>query len=214
MTTKPKLALAGVATVLVTTGFLVGMKGLLPRPEVELSWSIPLASNENYTPRPALPEGAGILFVYIGSLGCPFSNQPTVVKAVQGAMVELANRSDLLGICFTALGVGVDLSTDDGLRHLNMLGQFDEVSTGQGWYNAAVACYVYDVFPGPAATPQVLVAVRHVANESGDRLVTGERVILRKVGTGQIMSWAEGGAKLAGIEQLLDSLASAEQTSG
>ncbi len=99
-------------------------------------------------------------------------------------------------IGIATIGIAKDSVAEQGIRHLRRFGRFDEIMAGRGWRNAGVLRYIYDDFPGPAATPQVLVLRRTLANNVGQWEVLKEEVLVRKVGLMEIRNWVNRGATI------------------
>lgn len=102
---------------------------------------------------------------------------------------------------FVSLGVAVDPGADAGLRHLEGMGPFDEVTAGRGWANAHALRYVWEEWPGIAGTPQIVLIEREMRVERGgpggvSYAAGPERLVLRKAGIGEIDRWRRSGAPI------------------
>jgi hypothetical protein len=128
------------------------------------------------------------VFVFIGSSVCGAANLPYLPDAIAAAKDGVAARAEEDGARLHTIGVARDRSIDAGLEHLRKFGHFDEVAAGAGWGNSAINRYIYETFPGPGVTPQIVVVKREVALGRG--IVSQPRVLVRKVGAAEIRRWA------------------------
>lgn len=173
-------------------GFLLGLRGLLPIPEIR--WRLPARAAE-YAPAHSMNPGPELALVYVGSSTCGWSNVPELPEMIKDLKRELGNRADDLGMSFAAVGVARDMVAADGIRHLEKFGDFDEVMSGRGWANIGVLKYVYgEEGEGPGVTPQVLVVERSLDDAGGHVALGADRVVLRKAGLNEIREWVRIGA--------------------
>ena len=146
------------------------------------------------TPAPARE----IIAVYLGTEGT--DAQSGMVPAVRDMKTALTRQAAASGRRFISRGVSLEASVDAGLRHLALLGAFDEVSVGGNWTNSAVVRYLGGNFgAGTGATiPQVVLLEREVQLVGDTSLVVGpEKEIGRYKGTGEIAAWVRRGAPIA-----------------
>jgi hypothetical protein len=90
-------------------------------------------------------------------------------------------------------------SVEGGLRHLALLGAFDEVSLGGNWTNSAVVRYLGSDMSDHqrALIPQVVLLEREVRRDGPEMLVVGpERELGRYIGAARIAAWVRNGAPL------------------
>lgn len=176
-------------------GFLLGMFGIMPKPDIQFGvrWSVPVLGRESYVPAARSDSGSELVFVFIGSSRCHWSNRPELRSLVGTAILAVRDRSRAQGDGFAAIGIARDVVASEGVAHLAAFGEFDEVMAGRGWLNAGVLHYIYNELPGPAATPQIVVLRRTVVVDNGQRSVTDERVVARKAGVAEIRGWVEDG---------------------
>jgi hypothetical protein len=88
---------------------------------------------------------------------------------------------------------------EGGLRHLALLGPFDEVSLGGNWTNSAVVHYLGSDLSDRqrAVIPQVVLLEREVREDGPRSLVVGpEQEVGRFAGTRDIGAWVRRGAPL------------------
>ncbi|MBW3630223.1 MAG: hypothetical protein KY464_13105 [Gemmatimonadetes bacterium] len=152
-----------------------------------------------YRPAAVTREGTELVLVYIGSSGCVPSNHEDLPGALEQLKVRLRDRADGGRRGFATVGIARDWVVDEGLAHLRKYGSFDEVMAGRNWMNAGVRRYVWEEIPGEASTPQVLVVERAVGDVAARGIqygTQGERLVVRKVGTDEILAWAQQGAPL------------------
>ena len=183
---------------LLVAGFAIGFLGFVPWPDValDIQWSVPAFPRQSYLPDARIDEGEELMLVFVGSSRCHWSSHPELPELVRHAKLAIRSRAENEEMGFAALGIARDVAVHAGLEHLATFGEFDEVMAGRGWLNTGVLQYVYNEFPGRAATPQVVVLRRRVAIEGGQRSIEDEHVILRKVGLTQIRTWVESGMTL------------------
>ena len=136
-----------------------------------------------------------IIAVYVGTEGTD-GGMVDVVREMKTALQRQATSNSYR---FISRGVSLEPSVGGGLRHLALLGSFDEVSLGGNWTNSAVVKYL-----GPdmsdhqrALIPQVIVLERDIQRDGKEMLLVGpEREIGRYIGAGDIASWVRKGAPL------------------
>lgn len=142
-----------------------------------------------------------LLLVYVGSSGCGWSNVgwlPEVVDSIKRGLQERANAA---GYSFGSLGIAVDWSIPDGMRHLAKIGSFDEVAIGNSWQNTSALRYLWQDYPGDASTPQLVLTFRRMLvpiGNGGSRYfaLEEETLLQRVVGAGAIRRWLEEGIPL------------------
>ena len=179
----------------VAVGFVLGLLGFIPIPEVAVDWRLPARAASEYAPALSVNAGEEVAFVFVGSSNCGWSNVRELPNMVKGLKLELRKRAENLGMSFAAVGIARDIIATNGIRHLEKFGDFDEVMSGRGWANIGVLKYVYgDQLSGPAATPQVLVVERSLDDTAGHIALTAERVVARKTGLDEITQWVQSGA--------------------
>jgi hypothetical protein len=135
-----------------------------------------------------------IIAVYLGTEGTD-AGMVTIVRDMKAA---LSHQTAATNREFIARGVSLDPSVDGGIRHLALLGPFDEIAVGGNWTNSAVIRYLGGDIGATRSTaiPQLVLLERDV-NQAGERLqVSPEREIARFVGTKEIGDWVHRGAPL------------------
>lgn len=185
-----QLMLLGSAGFLATTGAMAW--GWLTPPKITVDWQPPGAG---YVPAGLVLPGRELALVFIGSPTCVWSNQDFLPEALEKAKLGLAEQARSSGHSFTAVAAVKSTDFGAGIEFVRRFGQFDEVSVGRGWYNVAILRYVFEKFAANAATPQILVVEREVTGWPS-RGYVGERVLLRKTGSGPIVDWVEAGLPL------------------
>lgn len=178
-------------------GMVLGAMGAIPIPSVDVSWKLPALQKHDYVPEARRDSGEELLFMVIGSSGCRWSNAPELVELVRRAREAVRDEAESRGAGFATQGIAQDNITQLGIEHLEKFGPFDELSVGRGWRNSGLLKYVYGAFPGPAATPQVLVVSRDLVGGGGQWEIANETVLLRLTGLAEIRSWLQGGANVS-----------------
>lgn len=185
------LVLAGIG------GFGLGWdavaSGRIRAPSVDVTWR-PFES-DGYIPSRGVSRGRELALVFVGSPSCVWSSSASLRDAISVAKLRLAFYADSIGWSFAAMAAVNANSTETGARYAGRFGAFDELAVGRGWTNIALLRYVYETFPGPPATPQVVIVTRTVDVEPRRR-IRGERVLLRRVGAKAIADWVAQGAPL------------------
>ena len=185
----------------IIVGFVLGVLGYVPTPRISLDWHLPATVAREYQPARSIASGYELAFVFIGSSNCGWSNVAELPPMVKRLKLLLNNRADDLGMSFAAIGVARDMHAASGVRHLEKFGEFDEVMSGRGWSNIGLQKYVYgDDLAGPAATPQVIVLERSLADRGGHLSLEHERVVVRKTGLDDITAWLNNGASTPSLD--------------
>lgn len=184
-------------------GFGLSSLGLLPIPDVTVGWTVPLPSSGDYVPSGSARPGEEIVLVYVGSSTCPWSNLPELPGLVRAMKSDFDSRVLKRGKSFVTLGIARDRLAADGLEHLAKFGAFDEVMAGSSWANTGIQHFVYGdrEIAGPAATPQVVLLSRRLADPSGHLSIEDERVLLRKTGFEAIREWAANGLPVPELDR-------------
>lgn len=145
----------------------------------------PLAA---YRPAP-LRSGTEVLMVLIGSSGCAGTAAPGLPEAVARVKTALRSKAEREAQSFVTIGVALDWSIPKGMAMLERFGPFDEVMVGRSWLNSGVVKYIWKDVPGFAATPQIVVLEREIANDGGF-VVGPEQVRTRRIGADAIIAWS------------------------
>jgi hypothetical protein len=149
-------------------------------------------------PRPELVVMHQVIAVYLGTAGT--DAQSGITTAVRDMKVALVSQTTASGRQFISRGVSLEPSVDGGLKHLALLGPFDEVSVGGNWTNSAVVRYLGNNI-GPdrphAVIPQVVLLERDIREDDNRHLDVGpERELGRYIGTDEISAWVARGAPI------------------
>ena len=151
------------------------------------------AATENATsPEPVLTRE--LIAVYLGSRGT--DERSGMATAVPEMNLTLRMQAGAMGRPFIARGVSLEPLAQDGMRHLALLGSFDEVSVGGNWTNSTVIRYLGANIGRSTPIPQVVLLEREVRTTDSTIQVAPEREIARYIGVGQIGDWVKLGAPL------------------
>ena len=135
-----------------------------------------------------------IIAVYLGTEG----TDAGMVAIVRDMKAALSRQTVTTHRTFIARGVSLDPSVDGGIRHLALLGPFDEIAVGGNWTNSAVIRYLGgDIGTNRStAIPQVVLLERDVTQAAERLQVSPEREIAQFIGTKEIGDWVHRGAPL------------------
>jgi hypothetical protein len=151
---------------------------------------VPGGGRDQMKSKPAWTEASiEVLFVVIGSSTCGISASPTSRAALASAWQSIHREAESIGLPFRSIGIAVEHNLASGLRFLNSLGDFDEISVGRAWDNTAAWRYTVSAFGGRAVVPQILVMVRRTDPQlprSGESL----ELLDRREGLFEIERWA------------------------
>ena len=132
------------------------------------------------------------ILVYIGSPTCGSSNHPALPRLWKITDDTLRFRARRLRLGLHRVGLTLGGSVHAGLKHLERMGAFDEISVGGGWRNLSFR-WLRGALGGVAATPQLVL---YLEQEGTPRL------LLRLVGPVQWQRWAASRMPLALIDTL------------
>lgn len=202
---RTKWPLSGTVTIAaVACGLGLGVVGLFPIPDIDFRLRVPFFDRREPVPVARNDPGGELVVVVIGASTCVWSNSDAFEKVVRKAKETIQAYARQRQLGFATMGISVDTWADTGMEYLSRFGRFDEIAVGRSWRNTSALKYIYGAYPGPAATPQVLVVARTVVQEGGQWAVDDERVLVRKIGISEIEKWVAGGAGLGDIAKTLD----------
>jgi len=111
-----------------------------------------------------------LVATYIGSPDCPACTSSDFHRALRDALERLSEEGTSRGYVVRRIGVAATGDARRGFEFLLGYGEWDEVSTGGGWMNSALATHLWGVGRQPV-TPQLLLSTRTVwRSPSGDLL--------------------------------------------
>lgn len=187
-------------------GFLAGLLGLVPMPEIRIRWHWPAQTATEYAAASSTTPGRAVALVFVGSSTCGWSNRPELVRMIKSLKLELKRRADNLGMSFAVIGAAKECARNErgetsgtvwGLRRNCEWARVDEYCSAE--------IHLGDELSGPAATPQVIV-VEHIVDVSrGHMVLRDERVVARKTGLLEITQWVERGAPTPTLGETGDS---------
>ena len=170
-------------------GMVLSAMGLMPRPEVDVRWTVPVREAAEYVPPATQKAGNELVFVYIGSSSCRWSNVAGLPDHIKLLKREVFRQAQVSDVAFASIGVARDGIAADGIEYLRRFGYFDEVMSGRGWANSGLQQYMFGDMPGPAMTPQVVVVQRTLNYRAGLVVVEHDSVLVRRAGIREIEEW-------------------------
>ncbi len=130
-----------------------------------------------------------VVLIYVGSSNCGYARQ-LEGNELDKAKSWLSEKAKIQDMSFTSTGISVDWSIHDGLKHLLKIGNFDEVITGNNWFNHGILKYIGDL-EQETFTPQIFITVReYSSNDLGRRLIKEHPVLILK-GRNEIIDWVQ-----------------------
>ncbi len=145
-----------------------------------------------------------LVAVLITSSACGFCTLDNT-KSMMGQTIDLLQlKADSMGIGFMTIGVELNWLPEYGIKHLNEISSFDEIITGNNWFNTGGLKYIFDDIPGSASVPQLVLTKRiYDANVDSlgmiDGLISGvksEEELVRKLGVNGIQDWLKNGVPI------------------
>jgi hypothetical protein len=154
-----------------------------------------------YQPDNVTDHATELVAVLITSPACGFCRLDST-KSMMGQTIDLLHlKADSMGVGFMAIGVALNWVPEYGVKHLNEISSFDEIITGNNWYNTGGLKYIFDDLPGSLLVPQ-LVLTKRVYNADLDSLgmidgmisgVKSEEELVRILGVNGLQDWLEKG---------------------
>jgi len=167
----------------------MGLKKVVALSLLFISIAVARAQDSSHIPSYKFKPGKEVIAVYVGSSWCGPCQNPKFKKALGQLRERVSKEVQASGANFWTLGISVDNNIKAGYEFLKSAGPFDEISIGRSWANtAAVRFVMIDNFGGPVV-PQVILIERHVEKEGAGIKITNEKVLLRLIGTGDILKW-------------------------
>jgi len=107
----------------------------------------------------------------------------------------------MYGYNLHSIGISKDYLPIDALEHLSKYGYFDEILIGNNWSNIGIIKYSLQI-SRVVTVPQIVVTKRTFNTiETGNKTsyvgISEEKLITRKVGSSEIVRWAQNGSPLA-----------------
>jgi len=139
--------------------------------------------------------------VWIASGSCSACADERLPAVVRGAVAHVGQMAERGGSRFTAVGVGIDVDPERGLKQLRRFGEFDELLVGSGWLGAGAFQYIWQRHVGQGTVPQILVVERDL--ESLEALLIERRstVLRRIVGVDQLLAWQAAGFPVPRVDE-------------
>ena len=182
----------------------LGFLGYNPLDAMNMRWK---QLHDPYIPINTFQPGPQLVFVYLGSAHCAYSNTEEMPEIIQGLKLAVKRHAEESGRSFRAVGIASNWIVDHGIEHLRKFGTFDEIMTGQSWLNTGSLKYIWKDLPGHGATPQVLVVERVVETPFQEHrqgqgyMISEEKLIVRVVGVEALSQWLANGVALPSSEK-------------
>lgn len=130
-----------------------------------------------------------VTLVYLGSSSCKYSDI-IEIEGINEVQNWLLSKSIENNMSYTSIGISIDWSIFNGIRHLDKVGNFDEIITGNNWFNRGVLKYVGDL-DMETSTPQIFIILSEFYSNNLDRKLISEKPVLVLRGSNEIMKWLE-----------------------
>jgi len=132
------------------------------------------------------------VMVFVGASTCSSSMADGLPEALRAIRTGMRSQATERGEGFASIGISTDVVVTDGVRYLKRMGPFDEIVAGRNWANLGVQRYVWgESLGGEPGIPQLIVMERVFdRSRTGELVVSGERVLFRKLGASPIMEWS------------------------
>lgn len=140
-----------------------------------------------------------IALIYIGCSTCPAAQDDNLSKSFIKLSEKIEKFCSTNGYEFFKIGISSEQEFIEGLKHLKSVGEFNEISVGNGLGNTSLQKYMWDNYIGmnTSALPQLLITKRVYKIE----LISGEEKIHPEIVSEGILERVFG---LAGINSLLE----------
>ena len=109
-----------VAVAVFGLGFFSTLSGLVSIPSVAVMWEE--RPDVAYRPSNRVTNGPELALIYIGSSGCADSNKEGLPQVINQLKLLVGNRAAEQGRGFVAIGLSIDWSVAEGVRHLSKSG--------------------------------------------------------------------------------------------
>jgi hypothetical protein len=159
-----------------------------------LSLSSATPQRQTYHPKNKNPNGVELIAVYIGAEFCGPCHDPQFKKALRKLKTILDDRAAKAQQSFSVTGVSTDWEVEKGIKYLGSIGPFDEIIAGKSLFNHAASEYIWKDSSGSPVVPQLVLIEREVNYKDGRVLISNCRVLGRRLGTAEIISWVDKGA--------------------
>lgn len=136
-----------------------------------------------------IPNGVERVAIVLGSSWCPACRNDSLPGAIHRLMEQLRIRAEADGRSFATIGAAIDWQREPGIRWLDKVGTFDEITVGRSWVNSAAVRHIWRESQGIPALPQVVLIERTVKPDSNRVHVTEDRLLDRRHGLGEIQEW-------------------------
>lgn len=180
--------------------FLVGFYEIIPLPKISIKWETP-REDKMYTPSYQTVNGKMINFIYIGCSTCSAANDKRLPQVVDSLKFMVKIKALAHNYFFSTTGISKDWIVEDGIDHLKIFGEFDQIMTGRNWQNEGIFKYVWQEFPSVPGVPQILIVKQEIVDTGNQErnlyLIKDERLIMRKLGLNEIIEWKEKNAPLS-----------------
>lgn len=130
--------------------------------------------------------GNYLRFIYIGSSRCMNSRDSDNHENILHLKQVLENIAFNSGYEFVTTGISVDMNAYVGLNYLRETGPYDELASGNSWFNLGTDKYIWKTFQGRPLTPQVVLTISQYDVEPFYGINHSEIVLKRAYGKSDI----------------------------
>jgi hypothetical protein len=163
-----------------------------------VSMSSAAPQERTYHPNNKNPNGVELIAIYIGAEFCGPCHDPQLKRAIGRMKIILADRAAKERQSFSVTGVSIDWEVEKGIKYLRSIGPFDEIVVGKSLFNQAASEFMWKDSSVSTVVPQLVLIQREVSYKDGRAIISNYKVVDRHVGTTEIISWVNKGARRPG----------------
>ncbi len=135
--------------------------------------------------------GTQLLAIFAASSTCGASRYPSLPEELRAIRKVLAADAQRNNRIFVSVGLSVDQDPWVGAEFMKQFGPFDEILSGRGWLNTGAIAFIVRDMPAQRAIPQLILVERDVQVDDLSISEVHDRLVGRKIGSDQIVSYAK-----------------------